>query len=257
MSTNTPRKHLRWLANRLQAYAQNCEQKAAAGQLRNPENLYRELFSWESNGWAANNLVIEALKGIGLEGARKGKNGNLVVYQKGGPTPENVPNQEPLMRALLAAGVPRRDAFQAWDLPTEECLKVLDTLINQHVKPPDADTGRTIFDCLIEALRAITPAPPTPSTADNKRFTAFEGRISRADIARKEKITERAVDKSLAKVRAWREYVGINQPNQGNGKRRRTSAVDPKIQAETVAAPNVPDLNAPDVDPTDSHMYIP
>ncbi len=193
MSTNTPRKHLRWLAGRLQAYAQNCERKAAAGQLKNPGNLYRGLFWWQDNGWAANDLVMEALRNIGLEGARKGKNGNVVVYQKSGPTPELVPNQLPLMRALLAAGVPPMDAYQAWDVPTEQCLEVLDTLINQHVKPPDADTGRTIFDCLIEALKKLN------ETHRGKRYTDAEREGFRRDIAVALGNAPHATDAALAK----------------------------------------------------------
>lgn len=124
-----------------------------------------------------------------------------------------------VVNSLLAAGMPRRWAVFYSSAPSM-VVEQLDTLVNRLVDPPSEETGRTVFDALIDALRAIAPAPKKPNAVDKKRHKAFAGGIPIKAIARSDRVSEKAVEKSLTIVRQWNEYHGI--ASGPKGKRGRT-----------------------------------
>lgn len=137
-------------------------------------------------------------------------------------------SREALFNALLCTGMGR---------PEAHCVKAgtlhydgfvfLDSLANRLADPPCEETGRTALDALIDALRAVVPAPKKPTKKDNDRFKASELGVKHQIIADQENKDVRTIEASIAKVRDWREYHGIASPPKGlRGKKRALNSVN-------------------------------
>ena len=216
---NSQRKAVVWLANKLRAYAERGEfgddywfakfgQSGPTTEAHRGKIFYGALLIENYIGELVANPAIEgAIMGI----CRGNREDHLSVFE-----------------AMLAAGVSRRDAhWVKWprSSPQPSLFDNLDTLVNRLADPPCEEDGRTVFDALIDALRAVAPSPAKPTANDNRRFKAFELGVGRQKIAEKEGVSERAIDASISKVRAWRDYQGIDStPKRLCGKKRALNA---------------------------------
>lgn len=223
-----------WLANKIRAYSESgqfddkgwfayCGGEPPTTETCRCRIIYGSVLL---DGYLAdmqpNPLVVQALQSAGY--------------------PLDSENHKKLHEALLAAGLTRTAA--AWLKPpkmlnpTFPLLEQIDTLVNRLADPPCQETGRTVLDALVDALRAIAPAPKKPNRVDVQRFKAFELGLNREKIAEREGVSERAIDTSLSKVRDWREYHGITIGAKGRrGKKRALSyANEPHVQPAKVTA---------------------
>ena len=213
---NHQRRALWWLANKIRAYSEKGQFDDrgwfayCGGEPPTTEDCRRKIIYGNVliDGYLAdiqsNPLVAAALMSAG--------------YPLGGE------NHKRLHAALLSAGVSRTAA--AWMKPpkmlnpTFPLLEQIDTLVNRLADPPCQETGRTVLDALVDALRAIAPPPRKPNATDRKRYQAFEGGNLIKEIAKAGRVSEKSVEKSLTIVRQWNEYNGI--PQGRKGKRGRT-----------------------------------
>lgn len=212
-----------WLANKIRAYSESgqfddkgwfayCGGEPPTTETCRCRIIYGSVLL---DGYLAdmqpNPLVVQALQSAGY--------------------PLDSENHKKLHEALLAAGVTRTAA--AWLKPpkmlnpTFPLLEQIDTLVNRLADPPCQETGRTVLDALVDALRAIAPAPKKPSRDDDKRFKAFELGLKREKIAGREGVSERAIDASMRRVRDWREFHGLATGAKGQrGKKRALNVVN-------------------------------
>jgi hypothetical protein len=133
--------------------------------------------------------------------------------------PSACPQEEQLNRlleTLMDLGVDRDEAIGV-GIMDGVGFSALDRL-SRPVDPPNKENSRSILDAVVDGLEAKLPPLPKPNREDCKRYKAQQCGASIKEIARCAKVSNKAVEKSLTKVRRWREYEGIpeyREPKRG------------------------------------------